>query len=329
MRKLIILEGLPASGKSTLAAKLAAENDHTVCVNRDSLRTMIAGRGNDPNHSNELKERMLRSLRTQCIATALRGGLDVIVDDTNLVRRMVNELHTVAKSVGDVEVIEVALNVPVEECIARDEKRAFPHKVGAQVITSMAKSAGILQGKSLQNSTKVYPAHKRSASQVQSSGRPAIICDLDGTLAIISNRSPHDASNCDVKDKPNVAVINCVLAMYNAGYDVLFMSGRDTKFRPETERFIQKHCGFFVNADSPDRGHVWKPIKYELHMRGELCQDPNVHDTRADDIVKRELYDEFVQDKYDVLFALDDRSQVVRLWRDIGIPTFQVADGDF
>ena len=62
---------------------------------------------------------------------------------------------------------------------------------------------------------------------------------------------------------------------------------------------------------------------YYLVMREEK-------DNRADYIVKEELYIEHILGKYNVKFVLDDRSSVVKMWREkLGLPTFQVAPGDF
>ena len=52
-------------------------------------------------------------------------------------------------------------------------------------------------------------------------------------------------------------------------------------------------------------------------------------DNRDDRIVKREIYEREIKGRYNVRFVLDDRNKVVALWRDLGLPCFQVADGDF
>jgi hypothetical protein len=53
-------------------------------------------------------------------------------------------------------------------------------------------------------------------------------------------------------------------------------------------------------------------------------------DQRPDYIVKNELFEEHVAGKYNILLSLDDRDSVVDLWRNkMGIPTFQVANGNF
>lgn len=52
-------------------------------------------------------------------------------------------------------------------------------------------------------------------------------------------------------------------------------------------------------------------------------------DQRDDRIVKEEIYRREIEGKYNVRFILDDRDKVVRRWRELGLPCFQVADGDF
>ena len=87
---------------------------------------------------------------------------------------------------------------------------------------------------------------------------------------------------------------------------VIVMSGRDESCRTETERWLNKH-----NI----------PFDF-LFMRPE-------GDMRKDNIIKHELFNKYVRDNYDVKFVLDDRQQVVDMWRKMGITCLQVAEGDF
>lgn len=59
-----------------------------------------------------------------------------------------------------------------------------------------------------------------------------------------------------------------------------------------------------------------------LHMRKN-------GDDRADYIVKKEIYEANIKGKYNVIFVLDDRDQVVRMWREEGLKCLQVAEGNF
>jgi hypothetical protein len=52
-------------------------------------------------------------------------------------------------------------------------------------------------------------------------------------------------------------------------------------------------------------------------------------DNRCDSIVKEEIYNEYIKDKYNVLAVFDDRDRVVDMWRRIGLPTYQVYYGSF
>jgi len=53
-------------------------------------------------------------------------------------------------------------------------------------------------------------------------------------------------------------------------------------------------------------------------------------DMRKDAIIKRELFDNFIEGKYQIEFVLDDRNQVVDLWRnELKLSCFQVYYGDF
>ena len=52
-------------------------------------------------------------------------------------------------------------------------------------------------------------------------------------------------------------------------------------------------------------------------------------DNRKDCVVKREIFDAEIKDKYYIKFILDDRNQVVDMWRKMGLTCLQVADGDF
>jgi len=143
----------------------------------------------------------------------------------------------------------------------------------------------------------------------------AIICDLDGTLALKhKDRDWYDSSTCDLDNinKPVQLVLN-MAKFYNLGsllFEIIFVSGRQEKDREPTQKFLEKY-GF---------------DEHPLFMR-------QTGDFRSDVDVKRELYQENIEDKYDILFVLDDRNSekypVVPMWRELGLTCFQVAEGNF
>jgi predicted kinase len=313
-----MLMGLPAAGKSTFAKELLRkEPKRWKRVNRDDLRILLDG-------DNFIKENeeFVRNAQEVLIKEALRQGFDVVVDNTHLISSTVNKLHKLLESIGDVKVIHKAFNVSVDECIARNAKREGRAKVPDSVILGMAKGAGLNKGRKLQDKEFYYPPRGSEVSVVTNDPAlpKAIICDLDGTLAIMGDRSPYDASQCDVKDHPNWPVIECVKAMYRRGVHIIFMSGREVKDRAPTMRFIDQWVQ--CELSNPDGASDLFPISYELHMR-------QTGDQRKDAIIKRELFQANVEGKYHVMFILDDRNQVVENWRAMGLTTFQVAEGNF
>jgi hypothetical protein len=133
---------------------------------------------------------------------------------------------------------------------------------------------------------------------------PAIIVDVDGTLADHTGiRKPFEWHKVGL-DKPRMNVVNFTKIM-SEHLHVIILSGRDGCCRQETADWLMEQ-GIFYD---------------ELLMR-------TAGDSRSDYIIKKELFDQ-VKDKYNIQYAVDDRDQVVNLWRSIGLECFQVNYGKF
>ena len=306
MRYCVICRGLPASGKSTWAREqLAKEPKRWRRVNRDDLRAM----SNPPVWSRDSEDFIIK-VQNAMIRQAFADGYDVIVDNCHVSAQSIKMLYKIAEDVGDVTVREKAFNTTAKECLVRNAKREGSARVPDKVITEMSYKA---RHGFTDKETYFPPKGMTGEPVVQDVSLPhAIICDLDGTLALMGDRNPYDASKCDTVDKPNWPVIKCVTAMHAKGYTIIFMSGREEKDRAPSERFIIRWA----------KGDLYKTIPYQLHMRA-------TGDKRKDNIVKRELFDAHVAGKFYVEFVCDDRDQVVKMWREMGLTTFQVAEGSF
>ena len=136
-----------------------------------------------------------------------------------------------------------------------------------------------------------------------------VIFDLDGTLSCMGDRSPYNGEQCEV-DTPNESIIELLkMTQYydsNPNIQTIIFSGRNGEAISQTMDWLIENE---VDFD-------------ELHMR-------NPGDQRKDSVVKREMFDEFIKDKYNVLFVVDDRDQVVEMWRSMGLTCLQVNYGDF
>lgn len=334
MRTIVVVRGLPACGKSSFAAELVKnEPKRWLRFNRDDLRSMVVGPGNNPHEPRDNdREKLVHNLQNEFVRQALREGYDVVLDNTHLVPATMKKIHELAAFIGDVKVVEKAFNVSAEECIARDAKRTGFAQVGPNVINAMARAGGLDKGRKLVDKETYYPARwvpggagSDPTTMTQDESLPtAIICDLDGTLSLLNGRSPYDATHCD-KDLPNRPVIECVKAMHAQGVQVLFTSGRDAKYREPTVRFIEqwmRESHKLPDGSGKGSTNGTTVIPYQLFMRKE-------GDMRKDSIIKTEIFDENFRGKYNVLFCLDDRNQVVDNWREMGLVCFQVAPGAF
>jgi hypothetical protein len=294
---------------------------------------MAVGPGNNPHttHGRKEREELVRTLKDELIRQAFREEFDVIVDDTHLVPLVVKKLHGLAQSVGDVTVIEKGVNVSVDECIRRDALRTGWSKVGADIIKGMAKGAGLDRGRKLSDKTTYYaprwspggPGASLTLAVQDQTLPKAIICDLDGTARDMNGRNPFDASTCD-KDLPIVPVLEFLKAMHAQDVKIIFVSGCYDTYKEPTSRWMDEHLTKTVNV--PCGGGRDLPesvtIPYDLHMRP-------AGDQRKDTIFKREVFDLHVAGKYNVLCVLEDRNQVVDMWREMGLMCWQVQPGNF
>ena len=317
--EVVICKGLPASGKSTWA-KQQAFKPHVKRVNKDDLRAML-----DDSKHNKSNEKFVCLIRDNIISESLKANKSVIVDDTNLQGSHVERIKELVddenqgrrnknKIVTDYSEIKIRIeffDVDVMECIRRNSQRSGNARVPHAAILRMYNDYLRLpdQPKLTVNDIPdglIYDRDLFMTRDQDESLERSIICDLDGTLSIMVDRSPHATEGC-IKDKLNEPVANILKTYKEKGYKIILFSGRRGEQLKETRIWLDEH-----------------DIEYDfLRMRA-------VGDMRADNVIKREFFEESVDGKYFVEFILDDRNQVVDLWRkDLGLPCLQVYYGNF
>ena len=146
--------------------------------------------------------------------------------------------------------------------------------------------------------------------------KKTVLFDIDGTIADISHRRgflegerPDWARFNDAMgdDTPNQPVVSLYKTLWQSGaFELILLSGRNERHRKLTEQWL-----------------TWNEIPFShLLMRAD-------NDSRADHLVKEEILDQLLAQGAEIAFTVDDRQQVVDMWRRRGITCLQCDVGDF
>jgi len=303
--EITITRGLPASGKSHFAKQYVANRPNTYRLNLDDTRSMLGFGAGSELWSKE-KEKVAVDLLISNLVQLVRQGSNVVVDNTHIHR---DSMLRYKRALAQTEVLFSLADftsVPLELCLERNAARTGPDRVPEEVIRKMAKTLQGQRGSGISGEWLNEGRWVKPEPYVAKPGtQKAVICDIDGTLALMDGRGPYEFWRVE-EDEINAPVAECVRLYAAAGYAILITSGRDSKYREHTKRWLAK---FHVFYD-------------ELFMRPE-------GDTRNDAVVKVELFNRHIRDKYNVVMSLDDRARVVQAWRELGLSTWAVAPGDF
>ena len=293
MNRLIILQGVPAAGKSTWAREFIKGKKDWVIVNRDSIRD---GRGD---YWIPEQEEYISDLEEYHVTRALERGLNVIIDATNLNPKTKAKWKQVAKQFS-IEPEWIEFTITYQEAIERDSKRERP--VGKGVIRDFF--------------NKYYPdmicsmSDERIIKMPQNELPYAVICDIDGTVALRNNRSPFDYSKV-CEDTFDPRMLEVLYTFIESGVKIISVTGREDvdNCRELTIKWLDKNIAYSESG-------------WDLIMRSK-------GDHRSDTEIKKEIYDKYIKDKYNILCVFEDRDKVVKMWRDEGLLCNQVYYGDF
>lgn len=314
---ILVLQGLPASGKSTFRQAWMGEGLRRAYINYDELRRELYGPTWVFNYDDEDKMKKVAMERARAWMTE---GCDLCIDNLNLQKRHWERwAQLAAEFKTDIQV--KTFDTPVHVCVDQDRRRKSG-RVGRAVIENLALRNGLINWSD-------YAFY---------GDRNFVICDIDGTVADLSHRRKYLEVKCDTcgsteaaftkkgvctkcggkrtkkdwdkffkeagKDAPFRDIINLVAAL-SQGHYILFVSGRpDDKCGTITEDWLARQY-----------------IKYEhLFMR-------RGGDYRPDDEVKEEILGFLPKGR--ITYVLDDRDRVVKMWRKNGLRVLQVAEGDF
>lgn len=305
LKKLIMTKGLPASGKSTWAKQQVDEFGFKR-INKDDLRAMI-----DNSKHTKGNEKMIIAIETAMIKEFALAKHNIIVDNTHFVKVHEDRLRSLAEALGYQFEIKDFSHVSLEECIERDKKR--PNYVGESVIRRM-------YNEHLREKPTPIEKIKHNPDLPN-----CIIVDIDGTIADNEGiRGPFDFEKV-YEDNVKHEVLSVINSFCQTYEPIAFIfSGRENvgNCNELTRKWLVDKVFPNYNAFSYSSILALREDIPAITMRKEK-------DHRKDSIIKKEMYDTIVKDKYNVLAVFDDRNQVVEMWRSLGLQTFQVANGDF
>lgn len=288
-KKMLILSGISASGKTTYAKKFLANNYDYIRVSRDDVRDQLFNRT-----YNCLDEELVTSIVNKQIQAAFDYGYNVLVDNTSLRKNFISNLILIA-NLNDARANILKFEVDIDEAIKRDASRE--KSVGADVIRKQAKMY-----KDIKDFEPINYYFENLGRNLE--GDSCLIVDIDGTLADRVSRDWWDFKLVETDEL--ILHTKRLIDKYKDEKTIILLSGRN------------KSC-FDLTCNWLD--------KWDVHFDMLLVREED--DFRADAIVKYELYKEYVYPFFNVEFVVDDRDQVVRMWRKIGLNCLQVNYGDF
>ena len=295
--KVKILIGVPASGKSTWTNEFLTKNPKYVRVGRDQFRLMLR---NEQMCEPKI-EGLVSSLLISTVHSLLAKNLNVIIDNTNIKEKYIREFIEEFKYSADIDY--QVFDISLDKAIERDKNRDT--KVGEDVIKRMYKDYKILMDSfDFQPVTKIRD-RPHLVPDFTNTLPQCVIFDIDGTLALMGNRSAFDWMKV-YKDDINTIVAEQIEFHRSKGRKIIIVSGRDGVCRKVTEEWLELYD---VSYD-------------EFFMRPE-------NDSRKDTIIKKEIYENHIKGKYNVIAVYDDRLQVLDMWFKEGIFTFNVNQGSF
>lgn len=304
--KLFCFVGAPASGKSRRANELFDQlKQNAVIIERDELREILTGKKRTHYRFTKANERLVTDAQVALIHKAVEAKRHIIISDTNFQDGTFQMLRGIAKDIG-YEFVVVDMFTDFISSPHLSYLHDFSTRGQLEVYRSILIGRDLGREHTVGEKTidRFIGIMEEYYGIVKASPNPelprAIMVDIDGTLAHMHGRSPYDGTKM-LTDTVDEHVLETINLYRNAGYKIIIVTGRHQL--QVTIEWLKLH-----NIEYDD-----------IFSRGE-------EDRRPDHIVKEEIYFNQIQPKYCAQLVLDDRGQVVRMWRSIGIKCYQVEN---
>ena len=143
MKKLLVLQGLPASGKSTYAVKWVNEDpEHRLRINQDSIRRMFGKYWLEDKIQLKKRESITSNITMELLKQSMFNQFDIVLDNMNLNSKVLGTIEDYVNYFNmkfvDLQAYKIEYKLfkePLQTLINRDSKRNI--SVGAEVITNL------------------------------------------------------------------------------------------------------------------------------------------------------------------------------------------------
>ena len=287
--KIIMTVGLPGSGKTFWSKQMKKDNPRKYKLVSKDDLRLLL----DDGVWSKDNEDFVLEIRDSIIIKSIEKGYDVIVHDTNFGNRHFNDINVIASLMSNEK-----RNITVETKDFTD----VPLKTCIE--RDALRGAKSVGKKVIMDMYAKYLLNKKVMVQDEKAPH-AIISDLDGCVATNQGQRGWYDWHLVHLDDENLYVTNILRAMKNT-HKIIIVSGRDGSCYDLTKKWLEdKNIPFDV-----------------LLMR-------KAGDIRKDTIVKEEIFNEFIKEKYYIESVIDDRTCVADMWRSLGLKTLQCGDPAF
>ena len=246
---------------------------------------------------------------------SINAGKNVLIDRMGFDKKQRDRYLKPAVEAGyetQIHVLHVPMQTCIERCRAREDHPTIKTEEDVQnAITFFFRKYERVEDHEADSVTR--------HGWVEEGSTKAVVCDLDGTMAEIDHRLRHVRNENRkernwprffdemVDDKVNHWCSELIHSMSNK-YPIIYATGRPADYEEHTELWLEENG---------------------LRISGSYLFMRQKKDHRRDDIVKEIILEFEIKPRYDILFVVDDRLQVTKMWRKRGYTVLQCAEGDF